>query len=190
MYFVYSYSIPAIWIAWFIYWRAMAGNVKRTVRREPVVWRVIYVGLLVLGASIFTIFTSGRSIFYAQIYPQTRWTYWLGIALMLLGFAFTSWARIVLGRNWSSTVTMKENHELVEIGPYAWVRHPIYTGLLIMFLGTAVVVGQWRGVAAIILVLVSFLIKLRIEEKWMTELFGDRYTAYRRRVAMLIPLLW
>ncbi len=188
---VYHFLIPVIWISWFIYWRVMSGNEKKTVRREPVIWRVIYVELLGLGASIFTIFVSSPdALINRQIFQPTVYTFWFGIAVMIAGFAFTAWARVVLGRNWSSTVTLKEDHELIQSGPYALVRHPIYTGLMIMFVGTAVAMGQWRGVVAIILVLASFLIKLRIEEKWMTELFGAKYNAYRKRVAMLIPWVW
>ena len=191
MQYVYNYAIPAIWIAWFIYWRVMSGNEKQTVRRESIGQRALYIGLLVLGASMFSINVAGSdSWFYREIYTATPFTFWLGVAVMLAGFAFTAWARIVLGRNWSSTVTLKENHELIVSGPYALVRHPIYTGLMIMFVGTAVAIGQWRGVVAVVLVLISFLIKLRIEEQWMTELFGAQYDAYRKRVAMLIPWVW
>jgi protein-S-isoprenylcysteine O-methyltransferase Ste14 len=185
-----TFLIPAMWIAWLIYWKAAAGNVKPTIRREPVKVRCLYTGLLVAGASLFTIVLPRRHVLWEQMWPQTELTFWLGVLLMALGFAFTAWARVTLGRNWSSTVTLKENHELIQTGPYGWVRHPIYTGLLVMFLGTAVTVGQWRGLPAIGLILVSFLIKLRLEEQWMTELFGPQYEAYRRRVAMLVPWVW
>ncbi len=190
MHLIYHYSIQAIWIAWFLYWLLMARNVKRTVRRENVLWRILYVGLLVLGASMFTFDSSQPSILDRPLYAQSRFTFWLGIALMLAGFAFTAWARVTLGRNWSGTVTLKENHELIENGPYAWVRHPIYTGLLIMFVGTAIPIAELRGAVAVLLVLLSFLIKLRIEERWMTELFRAKYDSYCKRVAMLIPWIW
>jgi protein-S-isoprenylcysteine O-methyltransferase Ste14 len=94
-----------------------------------------------------------------------------------------------LGRNWSATVTVKQDHELIRTGPYAIVRHPIYTGVLFGFIGTALAVGQWRGVLAVVIVFVSFWRKLRIEERWMSETFGEQYRLYRAHTRALIPFL-
>jgi protein-S-isoprenylcysteine O-methyltransferase Ste14 len=182
--------IPTLWIVWAIYWFAAARNVKATVRREPFHARVIYWSLLIVGATLFTIVPSGDPLLWHQIYPQSAMTFWMGATLMVIGFAITVWARTTLGRNWSSTVTQKQDHELIQTGPYALVRHPIYTGLLVMFLGSGASIGQWRAVLALALVLASFLFKLRIEEQYMVELFGPTYEAYRKRVAMLIPWVW
>ena len=94
-----------------------------------------------------------------------------------------------IGRNWSGTVTFKEGHELVTTGPYALVRHPIYTGLLLAFIGSAVGRGEWRGVLAVFIAFLALWRKLRLEERWMREQFGDAYDAYARRVAALVPYL-
>ena len=94
-----------------------------------------------------------------------------------------------LGRNWSATVTVKQDHELIRTGPYTSVRHPIYTGVLFGFIGTALAVGQWRGVLAVAIVFVAFWRKLRIEERWMNETFGEQYRQYRARTRALIPFL-
>ncbi len=189
MNYFYTYSIPGLWILWLLYWKMAAGNVKATRRHETFSSRATYVPLFFLGVFFVAIFTRepGDSPLFAPIWPRTLLGFWLGFALMLLGFAFTIWARLVLGRNWSSSVTLKENHELIQTGPYGWVRHPIYTGLLIAFIGTVVAMDEWRGVAGFLCILVSFLIKLRIEERWMVELFGPAYLAYRKRVGMLVP---
>jgi protein-S-isoprenylcysteine O-methyltransferase Ste14 len=101
--------------------------------------------------------------------------------------AFAIWARATLGRNWSAVVQVKQGHELVERGPYRWVRHPIYTGLLMGFLGTACALGEWRGLLGTAIVGVSFWFKLKLEERWMREQFGARYEDYMRRVKALIP---
>jgi protein-S-isoprenylcysteine O-methyltransferase Ste14 len=93
----------------------------------------------------------------------------------------------VLGRNWSATVQLKKEHELIVVGPYRWARHPIYTGMLLAMLGTAVAIGEWRGLLAIALVFAGLWFKLRHEEAWMRERFGASYVNYMRRVKALIP---
>jgi protein-S-isoprenylcysteine O-methyltransferase Ste14 len=186
---VYSMLVPALWIAWFIYWRIAALNVKRTMRSEPIRSRLLYMAGPVAGALLLANF-GAVGILAEPIWPRTALTFWLGVVIMALGFAFTVWARITLGRNWSATITLKEHHELIQTGPYAWVRHPIYAGALVMIVGTVVVIAEWRGVLALAIVLVSLLIKARREERWMTEYFGPNYVAYRKRVPMLIPWRW
>jgi protein-S-isoprenylcysteine O-methyltransferase Ste14 len=100
---------------------------------------------------------------------------------------FTVWARVYLGGNWSGIVTIKHDHELIASGPYAIVRHPIYTGLLVAFIGSAVARGEWRGVLAVLIAWMALWRKLRLEERWMAERFGQQYEAYCRRVPALVP---
>ena len=187
----YSYSFPALWILWLLYWKLASFNVKTTRRRESFSSRITYVPLFFFGILLFAVFTREprAGFLFASIWPRTLVAFWIGILLMLVGFAVTIWARRTLGRNWSSNVTQKENHELIQTGPYGWVRHPIYTGLLIAFLGSIIGLDEWRGVLAFLCILVSFIIKLRIEERFMVELFGPAYDAYRQRVGMLLPFL-
>ena len=112
---------------------------------------------------------------------------WVAALVTATGLAFTAWARVHLGRNWSGTVTIKQDHELILTGPYALVRHPIYTGLLFAFIGTGFARGDWRGVVAIVLAWAALSWKLRIEERWMSKQFGERYQDYKRRVPALVP---
>jgi protein-S-isoprenylcysteine O-methyltransferase Ste14 len=100
---------------------------------------------------------------------------------------FSVWARVHLGGNWSGIVTIKHDHELIASGPYAIVRHPIYTGLLVAFIGSAMARGEWRGVLAVLIAWVALWRKLRLEERWMGERFGQQYEAYCRRVPALLP---
>lgn len=99
------------------------------------------------------------------------------------------WARWHLGRNWSGIVSLKEGHALVQTGPYRSVRHPIYSGLLLALVGTAMAIGQWRGVLAVACALIALLWKIHVEEEHMRQTFSE-YEAYRERTAALIPLLF
>jgi protein-S-isoprenylcysteine O-methyltransferase Ste14 len=115
---------------------------------------------------------------------------WLAAAVVAAGLAVTVWARAALGRNWDGCVAFKQGHVLVVSGPYRYVRHPIYSGLFVMALGTAML-GAWSwGFALAALLLVSFWFKLRAEERLLTEHFPDAYPAYRRRVKALIPYVF
>jgi protein-S-isoprenylcysteine O-methyltransferase Ste14 len=111
----------------------------------------------------------------------------LGVVLTAAGLLFTVWARVHLGGNWSGNVTVKEGHTLVTNGPYRWVRHPIYTGVFLALIGTALAVGTARAFVGAGLILLGFVIKLRVEEARMRETFPADYGDYSRRTARLIP---
>src|SRR4029453_19359785 len=113
--------------------------------------------------------------------PKTS-TGWGGAFLCISGLSFAVWARVILGGNWSGVITLKEGHELIERGPYRVVRHPIYTGILAMFVGTAIGIGYFGGFLGLLLVFVSFWLKLKREEDLMLKHFPDKYAAYQRRV--------
>ena len=119
--------------------------------------------------------------------PSSLWLVRLGAALTFAGVAFAIWARVLIAGNWSSDVTLKRDHELIVNGPYSLVRHPIYTGILLGLLGTALAVGEWRGLLAVVLAGAAFWRKLRIEEAVMRRQFGDAYARYAARVPALIP---
>jgi protein-S-isoprenylcysteine O-methyltransferase Ste14 len=114
---------------------------------------------------------------------------WLAAIFAVLGVAFAVWARVYLGRNWSPSPAVKEKHELVKGGPYAYVRHPIYTGILIAAFGTALA-GALFGVIVLIFGSALFLVRIRKEEKIMLELFPNEYPLYQKRTKRLIPFLW
>jgi protein-S-isoprenylcysteine O-methyltransferase Ste14 len=115
----------------------------------------------------------------------------IGVVLALAGVGFAIWARLALGANWSGlVVTTKEGHELVQTGPYAIVRHPIYTGILLAMIGTALTRGILAGYIGVAAGLVAIMIRINIEEQLMSERFGDAYQAYRRRARKLVPFVW
>ena len=187
----YRYLVPGLWIAWFLYWRISATGVKAARRHESPASRAAHlVPLLIAGLLLWVNPIPGGGVLFKRFMPHTYLTYWTGTLILALGLAFSVWARVYLGRNWSATVTVKEDHELIRGGPYARVRHPIYTGLLLGFIGTAIVRGEWRGVLAVLIAFVALWRKLRLEERWMTETFGEQYRRYREHTAALIPYLF
>jgi protein-S-isoprenylcysteine O-methyltransferase Ste14 len=146
------------------------------------VWLVIAYFLLLYGPRL-------PSPLNLRIVPHVAPTAFVAAVLCVIGLAFAVWARVTLGRNWSGVVTLKEGHELIERGPYRFVRHPIYTGILTMFIATALALGHLAGFAATLLMFVSFWIKLRDEEKLMLQQFPQQYAAYRRRTRRIIPFV-
>jgi protein-S-isoprenylcysteine O-methyltransferase Ste14 len=186
---LYAFAVPTLWLAWCVYWWLAGRDVKPTVRRESLASRaghilpLVIVVLLLAPPSLPFGFLSGR------ILPATASVFFVGLALIVAGLLLTVWARVYLGRNWSGIVTLKLGHELVSGGPYRWVRHPIYTGLLLAIGGSAVVRSEWRGVLALAIAFVALWRKLKLEERWMDEAFGEQYAAYRARVAALIPFV-
>ena len=115
--------------------------------------------------------------------------FWIGLLITISGLGFSVWARSKLGRNWSQEVTIKDDHQLITDGPYALVRHPIYTGLIFGFIGSSIALGEIRGLISDILVFVVLLYKLKLEDKWLMEQFGDPYKRYCKKVAALIPFV-
>jgi protein-S-isoprenylcysteine O-methyltransferase Ste14 len=109
---------------------------------------------------------------------------------LVAGLLFAVWAREHLGSNWSRSVTIKQGHELIKTGPYAVVRHPIYTGILAGFLGTAIALSQVRGFIVFVLIFLILWLKLRMEEQWMRSQFGETYATYAHQTAALVPYLF
>jgi protein-S-isoprenylcysteine O-methyltransferase Ste14 len=168
----------------------LKGNVKTTTRHESVSSRLGHVIPLAIAAVLLAAPRMPIPILDERFMPRTVWSFWIGALLTATGILFTVWARVHIGRNWSGTVTIKEGHELVMTGPYAIVRHPIYAGLMLALIGSALARAEWRGILAVVIAFLALWRKLRLEERWMQEQFGPAYEAYRQRVAALIPFLF
>lgn len=180
------YLFPAMWMAWIAYWWLASRGVKPVERRESAGSRLLHMVPLAIAAWLLWARTVPGAL-GDRLFPWAPWEFWMGALLTAIGLLFTVWARLHLGRNWSGTVTIKREHELVDTGPYALVRHPIYTGLLVAFIGSALARGEWRGILAVLLAWAALRKKLGLEERWMTERFGEKYVAYRQRVPALLP---
>ena len=181
--------VPALWLAWLVYWAVAARTVKQTQRIEDARSRLSHRLPLIAGAVIMAVpYILGPRL-EAVLVPRTAGWQALTIALVALGLSFAVAARVWLGRNWSSMVTVKQDHELIRSGPYALVRHPIYTGLLLALIGSALMLGNWRALIGFALIVGALLRKLRIEERFMAQQFGEAYARYRAQVAMLVPFV-
>jgi protein-S-isoprenylcysteine O-methyltransferase Ste14 len=185
----YDWLFPAMWLVFLVYWRAKAWNVKATQRIESWWFRAVRTVLFLTAIALLMLPRIPVPLLYRRLYEHVLLSFWAGAVVTAAGLLFAVWARGHIGRNWSSQVTIKEGHELVQTGPYGLVRHPIYTGILTGFVGSAIATGQVRGWVAAALVLVSFWMKLKLEERWMREVFGAKYDDYSLRVKALVPFV-
>jgi protein-S-isoprenylcysteine O-methyltransferase Ste14 len=185
----YQYFFPAVWILFFLYWQIKAANTKTTQRLEPAASRILRVCIMLLAIVLLSTTRIPLPWLYLHLWSFGLLSFWAGVAVTTAGLLFAVWARVHLGRNWSRSVTIKQDHELITTGPYALVRHPIYTGVLTGLLGTAIALSQVRGFIALALFFFAFWMKFRMEEEWMRSQFGETYTAYAQQTAALVPFL-
>ena len=167
----------------------MAGNVKETVKTESSLSRLTRSFSIILAAILLALPQISIAFLGLRFLPLNIIYFWIGAIITAGGLYFSVWARQYLGNNWSQAVTIKDDHKLITNGPYALVRHPIYTGLLLGFVGTALALGEWRGVISVVLVFCVLLHKLRLEDKWLLEQFGSEYEVYCQKVSALIPYI-
>jgi protein-S-isoprenylcysteine O-methyltransferase Ste14 len=186
----YDWFFLALWAVYLLYWQVAARGAKSNERIEPLVSRIVRTVTFFFVMVLLMDHWTPIPVLYGSYLSETNWTawFWIGAAVSVLGLGFAVWARVYLGTNWSRSVTIKQDHELITGGPYGLVRHPIYTGLLTGFLGTAVAIGQVRGLVAFALIFAVLWFKLRLEERWMRLQFGKVYEQYAQRVPALVPL--
>jgi len=188
--------IIASWAAFILVWLGLSFFVKRDVRGGRFA-RAYRVRMLVIAILVVVIVRSLRHHESATHHLANRLLFfspssllaWIGAGLTALGIAVAIWARLHLGRNWSASPAMKEGHELVTTGPYAFVRHPIYSGIILATLGTGLT-GSVFGIVLFVIVTTMFLFRVGTEERYMMELFPGTYPAYRARTKRLVPLIW
>ncbi|HXJ92069.1 MAG TPA: isoprenylcysteine carboxylmethyltransferase family protein [Terriglobia bacterium] len=184
-----KWSIEAAWVAFCAYWFIMAFGVKRAVKRQSLSSRVLHITVGVLAYMLlFTDRFSWEPLAWRFI-PDSRAWATAGALVTWAGVALAIWARTILGRNWSATVTVKQDHTLVRNGPYSTVRHPIYSGLLLAGLGTALAIGEVHSLLAVVIGLVGFRVKSTLEERFMIEQFGREYEEYQRHSWALVPFV-
>ena len=186
----YELFFPVAWIAFLVYWRIKAIGSKTTQRMEPAAPAILRSVVFLMVVVMLSTSRIPLPWLYSSIWPSGLWSFWIGASVTVAGLLFAVWAREHLASNWSSAVTIKQGHELITTGPYTLIRHPIYTGILTGFLGTAIALAQVRGVIGFVLIFVVLWSKLRMEEEWMRSQFGETYAAYLHRTAALVPYLF
>jgi protein-S-isoprenylcysteine O-methyltransferase Ste14 len=186
--------IEWIWAAVGALWLIAALTSKKTTRRQAASFLLLHIAIMT--AALVLLFPS--LLFGARLpvgplarrfVPDSPAIAWTGLALTAAGCAFAIWARLLLGGNWSGSVSVKRDHQLIRRGPYTIVRHPIYSGFLLGLLGTALALGEWRGIAGLALACIGWGTKLRMEEAFMVAQFGAEYTGYQGQVKALIPFI-
>jgi protein-S-isoprenylcysteine O-methyltransferase Ste14 len=180
-------AFAVIWIAWLLSWIVAALWANRTEKRAMNAAIVVHRVAVLAGAALMTPWAARRLHMWALWHVGYAGA-WVLVLLTLAGLLFTWWARIHLGRLWSGSITRKEGHRVIDTGPYALVRHPIYTGLIFALFASAIAQATISGLAGATLIAFGLWLKARVEERFLTaELGADAYGAYRRRVPMLVP---
>ena len=182
--------LAVVWTVFGLFWLLPGIFGKRTIQKQTSRSRFLQLALLVATYVLMAVPDLGWGLLNEPLAPAGRTASAVGYGLLLAGMFFAGWARIFLGGNWSSNVTLKEDHTLIRSGPYRIVRHPIYTGLLVALLGTAIALGPLRCFLGVILAAVAWKIKSITEERFMVQQFGDQYTRYRMQVKALVPYIW
>jgi protein-S-isoprenylcysteine O-methyltransferase Ste14 len=174
-----------VWLAWALSWGVAALWTAKTVEQPE--GQTLYRVLTVLGVVLLFGFWRNTATRFWQ--PDTAWK-WALVGAAVLGFAFCWWARLHMGKLWSASITRKEDHRVVDSGPYAIVRHPIYTGIILAGFAAAMMRGTLIALAGAVVFTLSFYVKARLEERFLrAELGAEAYDAYAARVAMLVPFL-
>lgn len=188
----FDFLIALLWIVWLIYWQLSAMKAKQSIRRHN--W-LIDGGIRILIIVIILIFLHVPVLYHfvlninSKSFYENPYVGSIGIIIALVGFALSIWARVSLGTNWGMPRTLREKPELVTSGPYAFIRHPIYTGMIIAMLGTTIVTNILWIIAFIILA-AYFIYSAKREEKDMLEQFSKEYKEYKKRTKFLIPFIY
>jgi protein-S-isoprenylcysteine O-methyltransferase Ste14 len=185
-----SLAFSLTWGAWGLFWLLASGWSAPSRDRQPAAGRILHLAMVLGGSALLFVTPSAdhlltRPLLGTGVVPAIT-----GLALTGLGLGFATWARITMGRMWSARVTLKEGHVIIDHGPYAFARHPIYTGLLVALLGTAAARGTLAALVGFTIIAAGLVVKLRQEEKLLLGHFGAAYEAYRGRVKGLVPLVW
>jgi protein-S-isoprenylcysteine O-methyltransferase len=181
--------IPYLWLGLWLIWLVSALTVKPSVKKQSFGSRWTQNPLVIVAFALLFAREIWPAPLRRRILPESVTVMWVGLALAVAGFCFAIWARLWIGRNWSGNVTIKDQHELIQGGPYRLVRHPIYSGLLLAFLGTAIIYGEVRCFIGFPVAVLGFWLKARLEESFMLQQFGAAYADYKHRVKALVPFV-
>ena len=176
-----------LWLFWLVYWLAAAQRTAANKRMETLLEGASYRIPLAIGVFLMVFWRIPLFLRIPALGTQSPLAAGTGLAFTVAGLCFAVWGRMHLGKYWSGRITLKENHRVIQTGPYAWVRHPIHSGLILALFGTAITLGTISAFAGFAFMLRSLVRKLKIEETWLRYQFGAEYEAYQNRVKALIP---
>lgn len=184
-------GLKVTWIIVLTYWFISGLNAKKVEHQENLFkrivqyWLPLIIAILLLGPGEWF----GHTWLRENFVEHTNLVGIVGLLISIFGAIVACTSRYLLGKNWSLSVQRKEEHQLIKDGIYKIIRHPIYTGLLLLFIGNAIIVGDYRAILAVLIVFISFYLKLRKEEQLLTETFGLKYIEYKKQTKALIPYL-
>jgi protein-S-isoprenylcysteine O-methyltransferase Ste14 len=182
-------AFEIIWIAWFVSWIAASFWSARTEKRART-WETWIYRITICAGVILIVPWTAKVLGERPIWEIGYYGAYVLAGVIVAALLLTWWARIHLGRLWSSAITRKEEHRLVDTGPYGFVRHPIYTGLITALLATGATEATLTALMGAVIIALSLWLKARAEESFLAaELGFDAYDSYRRRVPMLIPFV-
>ncbi len=178
-----------IWIAFYAYWLISAWKTCSPVKRKQSRLSYFLYGIVWVTLCLVLVNWFSPDIMGDRIIPEGIGFTIAGLLITVAGLAFAIWARVHLGKNWSGMPAIREEHTITRTGPYRFVRHPIYSGLILALTGTAIGTGYFWIFCCVLLIFGLFVIKFRLEEKFLLDEFGEEYARYKREVKALIPWL-
>jgi protein-S-isoprenylcysteine O-methyltransferase Ste14 len=184
------YLIDAPWVLFVAYWVITGLKTRATVRQESFGSRYGVLALEIAGFILLFSRHAGFSVLARHIFPRTTAGDVIGTMLTWVGIGIALWARFHLGQYWSARITLKEDHQLIRTGPYARLRHPIYTGLDLAAIGSAIAIDRWRCVLGVCLIITGYVIKAKREESLLAGQFGEAFQEHSRQTGFLLPRLW
>ena len=176
-----------LWLSWLVYWLAAAQRAAPNKRMETLLEGASYRIPLAVGVFLTVFWWKPLFLRIPALGTPSPLAAGIGLVFTVAGLCFAVWARMHLGEYWSGRITLKENHRVIQTGPYALVRHPMYSGFILALFGNAITLGTISAFAGFAFMLISLVRKLKIEETWLRSQFGAEYEAYRNRVKALIP---
>jgi protein-S-isoprenylcysteine O-methyltransferase Ste14 len=184
---IWRILIDIPWFVFVAYWLISAFNTKRTKEREAFAARSSVIFIEVVGFVFLFKESAGIGVLGQQVFNRSYASGVIAVALTWAGIALAIWARVHLGQYWSGRITIKENHKLIRTGPYARLRHPIYSGLDLAVIGSAIAIDRWRCVAGVCVIILGFWIKAKREEAMLEKQFGVDFEEHRRHTGFLFP---
>jgi len=176
-----------LWDVLLVVWVVLLFGMKRAKKLETPWERVQHIAPVVV--SFWLLYERQWPMLDMRLFAESAAVLWAGVLVTALGVGISVWARLSLGTNWSGVVALKKEHELVRTGLYRWIRHPIYTGILVGFLGTELIQGHARGLLGFVILWLSFYFKARREENFLRQEFGEGFKEHARHTGMFLPKL-